>query len=77
MSRREPLNDLSIRQLPFSDKQYVVWDALPAFGIRVQRRTKTFVLKKQNKYQIIGRWPSVTLKQAREEAYRRIALKRA
>ena len=75
MSRREPLNDLSIRQLPFSDKQYVVWDALPAFGIRVQRRTKTFVLKKQNKYQIIGRWPSVTLKQAREEAYRQIALK--
>ena len=37
--------------------------------------TKTFVIKHNNSYHVIGRYPAVTLKQAREEAKRRIALR--
>ena len=54
---------------------YIVWDALPTFGIRVGKRSKTFVLKKANRYQVIGPYPAITLKQARDEAKRRIASK--
>jgi len=73
---RRPLNDLIIRQLPHTGKQYAVWDAtLPSFGLRIARCTKTFVLKKDNKYYCLGRWPSVSLKTARQEANRRLALR--
>ena len=71
---RQKLTHYSIKSLPFGS-QYVVWDeTLPAFGVRVAKTTKTFILKKGRWY-VIGRYPSVSLKDAREEARRRLALK--
>jgi integrase len=72
------LTDAAIAKLPLvgpDENQYTCWDELPSFGVRISRRSKTFVLKKDNKYHSLGRWPSVSLKQAREEAKRRFALK--
>ncbi|MGE3702381.1 MAG: tyrosine-type recombinase/integrase, partial [Hyphomicrobiaceae bacterium] len=56
-----------------------MWDtnfSSGGFGIRVSYGgTKTFILKYQNKRYSLGRYPYVTLKSARQEAFRRIALK--
>lgn len=74
---RTRLNDLTIRSLKTDAIQADFWDAtLPGFGVRVSRRgTKTFILKHKNKRYTLGRYPFVTLRNAREEARRRIALK--
>ena len=72
------LTDITIAKLPLAgadENQYTRWDDLPSFGIQVGRRSKTFVLKNNNKYHTLGRWPSVSLKMARDEAKRRLALK--
>ena len=72
---RRHLNDMVISKLP-NGPTYAVWDAsLPTFGLRIGRRTKTFVIKQANRYHVIGRHPIISLKQAREEAKRRLALK--
>jgi integrase len=74
---RSKLNDVILAKLKLSvSGQYCVWDAgLPSFGVRVSTHSKTFVLKKANRYHVLGRYPAVPLKQARDEAKRRIALK--
>ena len=72
---RQHLNDMVISNLK-TGATYIVWDTgLPTFGIRVGRRTKTFIIKQHNRYYVLGRYPIVGLKQARDEAKRRIALK--
>lgn len=68
------LSDVTLQKLPYGS-QYTVWDAIPCFGIRVGRKTKTFVVKQNNRYYVIGRYPIISLKVAREEAKRRLALK--
>lgn len=71
------LTDMSVSKLKLSEQgQYAVWDAaLPSFGVRVSTHSKSFVLKKNNRYHVLGRYPVITLKQARDEAKRRLALK--
>jgi integrase len=68
-------NDLTIAKLPLGARKSYWDDSLPTFGVRVGSRTKTFVIKHANTYHVIGRYPAVTLKQARDEAKRRIALR--
>src|SRR5438105_1157159 len=68
-------NDLTIAKLPLGARKSYWDDGLPTFGVRVGSRTKTFVIKHNNRYHVIGRYPAVTLKQARDEAKRRIALR--
>ena len=69
------LTDLTIKHL-VRGKRYSVWcDEVPCFGLRVNQRTMTFVLKHQNRYHVLGRYPIISLKQARDEAKRRLALK--
>jgi hypothetical protein len=69
------LTDLAISKLPFGP-QYAIWDkTLPTFGLRIGKRSKTFVLKHRNHYFVLGRYPIIRLKEAREEARRRLALK--
>ena len=74
---RAKLNDVILAKLKLAvSGQYCVWDAgLPSFGVRVSTHSKSFVLKKANRYHVLGRYPAVSLKQARDEAKRRIALK--
>jgi hypothetical protein len=53
------------------------WDdmpALPGFGCRIsQGGARTFILKCDNRRHTIGRWPTISLKDARVEAKRRLA----
>ncbi|MGE3701851.1 MAG: integrase arm-type DNA-binding domain-containing protein, partial [Hyphomicrobiaceae bacterium] len=73
---RRRLNELTIRSLPFSDTHYDVWDeSLPRFGLRIGKRTKTFVINAGKRRISLGRVGIVTLKQARDEARRRIGAK--
>lgn len=70
------LTDLTIQKLPVPDQgQVTFWDTNPkSFGIRVsQGGSKTFVIKKDGKLVSLGRYPSVTLKNARSEAKRLLA----
>lgn len=63
--------DLSIRALKASSEYVTYWDrALPAFGVRVGKHTKTFVVLhgKRRTRRSLGRYPAVSLKKAREAA---------
>jgi integrase len=69
------LTELSVHNLD-TGRRYSVWDdSLPGFGLRVNQRTKSFVIKQANRYHLIGRYPLISLKQARDEAKRRLASK--
>jgi integrase len=68
--------DTGLRSLSAPEKgQRAVWDeALPTFGVRVsQGGSKTFVLKHQNRFHTIGRFPLLSLSAARTEAKRMLA----
>ena len=70
------LNDIVLRSLaPLSRGQFVAWDSkLSGFGCRVsQGGTKTFILKHRNRRISIGRYPVLSLAEAREEAKRMLA----
>jgi integrase len=70
------LSDVGLRSLPPPAKgQRSYWDAkLPTFGVRVsQGGTKTFVLNRGNSLITIGRFPVLSLSEARAEAKRRLA----
>lgn len=69
-------SDQTIRSLQAPPAgQLDFWDAkLPGFGCRVsQAGTKTFVLKHKNRRVSIGRYPIITLADARAEAKRLLA----
>ena len=69
-------SDVSIRALkPPERGQVFLWDEkLPTFGIRVsQGGSKTFILKHQNRFTTIGRFPVLSLSEARTEAKRLLA----
>ena len=72
-------NELSLSKLKTDRVVQDFWDTnLPSFGVRVSERgTKTFILKRDNTRYTLGRYPYVSLKQARDEAHRRIGLKYA
>lgn len=70
---RQGLTDIAIRQLPIPSKGYAkYWDTgLPGFGVRVsQGGTKSFVVMtgKERRLTTIGRYPSISLKEARRAA---------
>lgn len=70
------LNDMRLRTLkPPPKGQIDFWDhALPSFGCRVsQGGSKTFLLKHDNRRITIGRYPIISLADAREEAKRMVA----
>lgn len=70
------LNDASVRNFqPPSKGSEDHWDdKLPGFGVRVsQGGSKTFVLKLDNSRRAIGRYPIISLSEARIEAKRMLA----
>jgi len=69
------LTDLGLLNLVPPPKLTDFWDAtLPTFGVRVSPKgTKTFVLKLRTGRQAIGRYPIITLAEARNEAKRILA----
>jgi integrase len=63
------LNDTTIRALK-ADKRTDYWDTkTPAFGVRVGRFTKTFVVKRHNSRIAIGSYPDCSLAKARRRAH--------
>ena len=59
------LTDLSIQKLKFNGKHMIYWDSnLGGFGVRVGKRTKTFVVMvgKERKVISLGRYPDDKLK---------------
>ena len=71
------LEDASLRSLPTSERQTDYWcDRLPGFGVRVSPGgTKTFVLNQNKTRRTIGRYPLLSLSEARTEARRLMAEK--
>jgi hypothetical protein len=72
---RVRLTDVTISNLPQSKDRITYWDeGLPAFGVRVGARRKTFIVILNGGRRIkLGNYPMMTLKDARREAYRRLA----
>lgn len=65
------LTDLAIQKIkPPESGQAAYWDtALKGFGLRVsQGGTKTFVVNHQGTLKTLGRWPELSLKEARRDA---------
>jgi len=65
------LTDISIQRLKPKDKQYTVYDSqLANFGVRVGKRSKSFIIKvgKTRSIKTIGKYPSISLKKARQRA---------
>lgn len=72
------LSDLGLRSLQPPERGTVDWwdSALPSFGCRVsQGGAKTFILKVDNSRRAIGRFPIISLAEARTEAKRLLAEK--
>jgi integrase len=73
-----PFTDVGLRSLQPPDKgQRSYWDTkLPTFGIRIsQGGSKTFIVNQHNTLITIGRWPLISLAEARSEAKRILAEK--
>jgi integrase len=69
------LTDLSLLNFKASRTHTDYWDAtLPTFGVRISPKgTKTFVLKLRNARRALGRYPIISLQEARTEAKRLLA----
>jgi integrase len=77
-NQRKPLSDATIRALQPPDKGYrIEWDALAGFGCRIsQAGTRAFVvLIESGRPHTIGRYPVLSLAEARREAKRLLAEK--
>lgn len=67
------LTEISVRALKGSDSYATYFDdTLPGFGIRVGKRSRTFIVLrgKQRQRVSIGKWPDLTVGEARAEAKR-------
>src|SRR5262245_41093540 len=71
---RVRLTDITISKLPQQKAQVTYWDeGLPAFGVRVGARRKTFIVVVNGGHRIkLGNYPRTTLKDARAQAYVRL-----
>lgn len=72
------LTDIAVKSLtPPAEGQIVYWDTtpgVPGFGCRIsQGGARTFILKRDNRRHTLGRYPTVSLQQARKEAQKRLA----
>lgn len=67
---RQALTDLTIQRLPHpTEGQTTIWDTgFAGFGIRLSQKTKSFVVKHDGKLTTLGRYPEISLKDARKAA---------
>jgi integrase len=73
---KHALSDVGLRSLvPPAQGQIVYWDRkLPTFGVRIsQGGSKTFILKRDGRRITLGRFPVISLQDARDEAKRLLA----
>ena len=71
------LTDLSIKQMPYTaaGQKKIRDDYLPGFGVIVGKANKTFFVMygKERRTKTLGKWPSVSLKDARQMAKKLLA----
>lgn len=72
------LTDLAVKNLAAESGQRTFFDdTLKGFGVRVTPKSKTFVLvihrRNRNKWEVLGKYPVVSLSRAREEARNRLS----
>ena len=71
---REKLTTLAIEKLPHPDSGYkMYWDTVvPGFGVRVTAKSKSFfiIYGRRRQSKALGKYPAISLKQARDEAKR-------
>jgi hypothetical protein len=70
------LTDISVQRLKFDGTQTTYYDAtLPAFGVRIGRRTKTWLVMvgKNRQRKTLGYYPDLSLAKARSEARKLLA----
>lgn len=69
---RQRLTDLSIKQLPHPESgNQKVWDeAMPGFGIRLTKGSKSFIVMygPDRRLKTLGRYPAISLREARRAA---------
>lgn len=73
---RAHLTEVTVRSLKTTTKQEKVWDiSTPGFGVRVNGTTKSWVVMYGERRQLktIGRYPSMTLADARKKARKLLA----
>src|SRR5262245_14847116 len=73
---RLKLTDVAIANLEFQHPQATYYDTLlPAFGVRVGSRSKTFIVMhgKSRKRETIGKYPTLKLSEARDKARKFLA----
>jgi integrase len=72
---RVRLTDVTISKLPQQKAQITYWDeGLPAFGVRVGARRKTFIVVVNGGHRIkLGNYPRTSLKDARKEAHHKLS----
>ena len=70
MPNRIRLTDIAVRALKYFDGQITYWDdTLPAFGVRVGNRSKTFIVVQSGGRRLkIGSYPQTSLHDARQAA---------
>jgi len=66
------LTDVAVKALKPTDRYVTYWDTMPGFGIRVGKQSKTWtVMRGRSRERIsIGRYPDISLSDARAEAKR-------
>lgn len=65
------INEVTIKALKPSDPRYDCWDTqLPRFGVRVGKRRKTFICNIGKRRKVLGHYPHISVKDARDAAKR-------
>jgi Arm DNA-binding domain len=66
---RAQLTDITLRALKSDGAQIDYWDTkTPGFGVRVGKRSKTFIAKVNNQRITIGSYSDLSLQEARRRA---------
>jgi hypothetical protein len=72
---RGKINRTSVANLPLNS---TLWSKeVPGFGVRRQRRTPVFILRKQGRQIVLGQWPVMSVDEARDAAIDRLRTTKA
>jgi integrase len=72
---RGKINRTSVAQLPLNS---TLWSKeVPGFGVRRQRRTPVFILRKQGRQIVLGQFPMMSVDEARDAAIDRLRTAKA
>src|SRR6516225_7128935 len=72
---RTRITETLVKNLPLNS---VVWDReITGLGIRRQRRDRVFVFRRKGRQMVLGEWPLLSVREARDAAIDRLRTARA